>query len=97
MRFHLSQKRTVQREIPGTGKEVYQAINNEDFYDYEAQVLEIFRAVQNLDQFEKKVIYLKFFEELPFTEIAGDMKLDYQKVRRIYKSGMDKLRQKIEL
>lgn len=92
MRFNLTQKRTVMREVNGQQIESCYATNMQDQLEFEDQVLLLFKAVRHLDGFEKKVIYRRFFEEMAFSEIAAEIKLPYHKVRRIYNVAMEKLR-----
>lgn len=92
MRFNLTQKRTVMREVNGQQIESCYATNMQDQLEFEDQVLLLFKAVRHLDGYEKKVIYRRFFEEMAFSEIAAETKLPYHKVRRIYAAAMEKLR-----
>ena len=92
MRFNLTQKRTVMREVNGKQIESFYATNMQDQLEFEDQVLLLFKAVRHLDGYEKKVIYRRFFEEMAFSEIAAEIKQPYHKVRRIYAAAMEKLR-----
>ena len=97
MRFNLTQKRTVMREVNGQEIESCYATNMQDQLEFEDQVLLLFSAVRHLDGYEKKVIYRRFFEEMAFSEIAAETKLPYHKVRRIYNQAMEKLRHHLEI
>jgi len=92
MRFNLTQKRTVLREVNGKQIETCYATNMQDQLEFEDQVLMLFKAVRHLDGFEKKVIYRRFFEEMAFSEIAAEIKLPYHKIRKTYEIAMEKLR-----
>ena len=96
MRFNLTQKRTVMREVNGVQIETCYATNVQDQLEFEDQVVLLFQAISGLDGYEKKVIYRRFFEELAFSEISAEIKIPYHKVRRIYQTAMTKLKESLE-
>lgn len=60
------------------------------------KVQQLKRAIETLNPLQKEIIYLKFYNQLPYVEIAEVLEINYQTVRNYMSKALQILRTEIK-
>ena len=61
------------------------------------QAAQLNQAIQDLSSRQREVLYLKYFQEVPYEEIAEIMDIGYQSVRNLVSSAIKALRKHMDV
>lgn len=95
LRTQLAQKRSLGAEQNGVQLNEFPQADSDPALNViqQERFLNVIKAISMLSADQQLVVYRRFFDQLPFTEIASELEVTYDTVRGLYQQATKRLRQ----